>query len=96
MEAGIRSALAAPPAPEPEPATTESQPSENGDPFKPLGLSKLPEPVFAFRTEPVPTAELAEEDEPDAEDMSELETPEMEEPGALLSESADLGRVRRP
>ena len=88
MEAGIRSALAAPPAPEPAP--TESQPSENGDPFAPLGLSKLPEPVFAFTTEPGLTAELAEEDEPDVEDVPELETPEMEESGASLSELADL------
>ena len=88
MEAGIKSALAAPP--EPEPATTETLPSDDGDPFKPLGLSKLPEPVFAFTTEPVQTAELAEEGGLDVEDASELETPEMEESGTPLSELADL------
>ena len=90
VEAGIRSALAAPPAPEPEPATTESRPSEDNDPFRPLSLSKLPEPVFAFTTEPVSTPELAEEDEPDAEDTPEPETPDLEEAGVPLSESADL------
>ena len=90
VEAGIRSALAAPPSPEPDPATTESEPSEDDGPFKPLNLSKLPDPVFAFTTEPVPTAELAEEDDPDAEDMSASETPDLEESGVPLSESADL------
>ena len=78
MEAGIKSALAAPPIPEPEPATTEFPPSEDGGPFEPLNLSKLPEPVFAFTTEPAPTSELAEEDDSDAEDMSAWETPDPE------------------
>ena len=90
VESGIRSALAAPPIPEPEPATTESELSEDGDPFKPLNLSKLPEPVFAFTTELEPTAEPAEEDEPDVEDMSASETSDLEELGVPLSESADL------
>ena len=90
VEAGIRSALAAPPAPDPEPTITESQPSEDDDLFGPLGLSKLPEPVFAFTTEPGPSVELAEEDEPDAEDMSASETPDLEEPDVPLSEPADL------
>ncbi len=88
LEAGIKSALAAPPSPEPESATAESQPSEDGDPFKPLNLSKLPEPVFAFTTEPGLTDELVEEDDPDAGDMSASETPDLEESGAPLSESA--------
>lgn len=88
VEAGIKSALAAPP--EPEPATTESQPSGNGDLFKPLGLSKLPEPVFAFTTEPGLAAELTQEDEPGVEDMPASETPDLEESDVPLSESADL------
>lgn len=88
LEAGIKSALAAPPSP--EPVDAESQPYEDDGPFNPLNLSKLPEPVFAFTTEPVPTAELAEEDDPDAEDMSASEAPDLEESGVPLSESADL------
>ena len=90
MEAGIRSALAAPPAPDPEPVASEPQSYDDDGPFKPLNLNKLPEPVFAFTTEPVPTAELAEEDEPDAEDTPAQETSDLEEAGASLSESADL------
>ncbi len=88
VEAGIKSALAAPP--EPDPVATEAHPPDDNDPFRPLSLSKLPEPVFAFTAEPVPTPELAVEDEPDAEDTSASETTDLEEAGAPLSESADL------
>ncbi len=77
LEAGIRSALAAPPAPEPE--ASEPKPYDDGDLFKPLNLSKLPEPVFAFRTEPEPVAEVEEEDEPDTPDVSVSELPDIEE-----------------
>lgn len=77
LEAGIRNALAEPPAP--EPAASEPNPYDDDDPFKPLNLSKLPEPVFAFRTEPEPVVEVEEEDEPDTPDVSVSELPDIEE-----------------
>ena len=78
VETRIRTALAAPPAPESEPVANESDPYGDGDPFEPLNLSKLPEPVFAFSTqsESVAVAEQAEALEiPDvpASEMSDLE-----------------------
>ena len=78
LEAGIRTALATPPEPEPEPAADEADSYGDGDPFRPLNLSKLPEPVFAFSTqsESVAVAEQAEALEiPDApaSEMSDLE-----------------------
>ena len=78
LEAGIRTALATPPEPEPDPAADEDDSYGDGGPFKPLNLSKLPEPVFAFSTqsESVAVAEQAEALEiPDApaSEMSDLE-----------------------
>ena len=93
VETRIRSALAAPPEPEPGPAANEPVPYEDGDPFKPLNLSKLPEPVFAFGvgTEAVAVAE--QEEAPETPDVSALELPEPEEIEDHLEESQDEPEV---
>ncbi len=54
LESGVRRALL-------EPTVSEPEPDDDADPFKPLNLSKLPEPVFAFRQEPAPTPEPEDE-----------------------------------
>ncbi len=84
QEFRIKQALAdSPPPPAPEPVTIEPEPYEDDSPFRPLNLDKLPEPVFAFRTEPEPAAMPEKEDEPEAQDIpvSELaDTGEYEDP----------------
>ncbi|MCY4654419.1 MAG: DNA translocase FtsK [Dehalococcoidia bacterium] len=93
VETRIRSALAAPPEPEPEPAVNEPGPYEDGDPFKPLNLSKLPEPVFAFGvgTEAVAVAE--QEEAPETPDVESLELPDSEEIEDPLEEAYDEPEV---
>ena len=83
VESRIRSALAEPPAPEPDPEPSE--PRSNGDDlFKPLNLSKLPEPVFAF-SQPEPASVAVAEEPPAAPDTADApasespEAPEMEQ-----------------
>ncbi len=76
VESRIRSALAEPPAPEPEPVADEPQ-SREGDIFQPLNLNRLPEPVFAF-TEPEPAAVAVAEDPPAATNTAD-ETPRPQE-----------------
>ena len=88
VEAGIKSALAAPPAP--EPVASETQSYDDDGPFRTLSLSKLPEPVFVLGTEPKPADISVEQDETDTPDFSESEAPVAEEPDVPLSESADL------
>ena len=62
LESGVRRALLESSAPEPEPEDVV-------DPFKPLNFSRLPEPVFAFRSEPEPAKPPEPEDEFDAKDI---------------------------
>ncbi len=93
MEAGIRSALAAPPEPEPEPATNETDSYEDGDPFRPLNLSKLPEPVFAFSAGAEAVAVAEREEAPETPNVASLELPGPEEIEDHLEEAYDEAEV---
>ena len=74
VEERIRTALSEPPAPEPDPAESESESHRENDPFGPLNLNRLPEPVFAFSAEPTRAAPVVEDapDTPDVAANSEL------------------------
>ncbi len=84
LESGIRGALATPSAPVSEPMARDPKPYEDGDPFKPLNLSKLPEPVFAFSAEPETVMAPEEEDKSDTENVPVSES------------AADLGEYEGP
>ena len=89
LEAGIKTALATPPEPEPDPEAPEANPDGDGDPFKPLNLGKLPEPVFAFSAEPASVAVAEQEEAPEALDVPASELPDMAEIEDHLEEARD-------
>ena len=93
MEAGIKTALATPPAPESAPASNGLDPNDYDDPFKPLNLSKLPEPVFVLGAEPEAAAVAEREEAPEMPDVSPSESPDLEEIEDQLDESYDEAEV---